>query len=181
MSAQLSVSVSGQIRSCTVKNSSDLFCKFAFQAGHEWTIISGIDDGVTQGARANLDNVAIWNYPIDIIFQAPRPSGWPQLIVAVYGENTFGNETVIGYGAAYVPMQPGVHDVNIPLFTRVPSTFTQKFASWFTGSMPETIQFNLIAGGDSREIIKTESNGFISVQFNTILTGLNKLDLIVKS
>ena len=96
MSAQISVSISGQIVSCTVKNSSDLFCKFTIQAGHEWSIISGIDDCVTQGARADLENVAVWNFPIEVIYQSPRPTGWPQLICAVYGENIFGKETVVG-------------------------------------------------------------------------------------
>ena len=178
MSAQISVSISGQIVSCTVKNSSDIFCKYSIQAGHEWSIVSGIDDGVTQGARSDLENNAIWNYPIEVIYQSPKPCGWPQLIVAVYGENLFGNETVIGYGAVHIPMQPGHHELNVPLFSRVPSSFSQRFKSWFTGSMPETISFSFLAGGDSREIIKTESNGYITVSFDIILTGLNKLDIL---
>lgn len=180
MSAQFSVSINGQIVSCTTDNSSDIFCKFGFHAGQEWSIVSGIDEGVTQGSRADLEKVAKWNFPLEIIYQSPRPTGWPQLIVAVYGENRFGNETVIGYGAAYVPMQPGHHEFNIPLFSRAPSSFGQRIKSWFTGAMPESISFAFLAAGDSREIIKTESRGYITVKFDVILVNLNKLDLIVQ-
>jgi hypothetical protein len=46
--------------------------------------------------------------------------------------------------------------------------------------MPEAINFNFIAGGDSREILKTESHGYIRVSFDVVISGLRKLDLIVQ-
>jgi len=179
MSAQISLSVQGQIISCTTENTSDLFCKFSFHAGQEWSIISGIDDGVTQSSRVNDERTAIWNFPLEIVYQSPKPSGWPQLIIAVYGENRFGNESVVGYGAVHVPLQPGHHEMNVPLFSRAPSSFTQRLKSWFTGSMPESISFNFIAGSESREIIKSESLGFVTASFDVILSGLKKLDYYV--
>lgn len=178
MAANLALVVSGEIESCTADNSSCIFCKFTYHYGSDWSIISGIDDGVTQGARPDSDKVSKWNFPIEAIFQSAKPTGWPQILVAVYGRNNLGKETVVGYGAAHLPMQPGTHKFNIPLFARAPSSFTQRIKSWFTGSMPESISFNLIATGESREIIRTESNGFITVSFNVIMTGLNKLGLI---
>ena len=179
MSAQIALSVQGQIISCTTDNTSDLFCKFIFYSGHEWSIVSGIDDGITQSSRVNHEKVSIWNYPIDIIYQSSKPSGWPQLIVAVYGENRFGNDTVVGYGAIHIPIQSGHHKINVPLFSRAPSNFLQRLQSWFSGSMPESISFGFIAGGESREIIKSESQGFITVTFDVVLSGLNKLDLLI--
>jgi hypothetical protein len=47
--------------------------------------------------------------------------------------------------------------------------------------MPEAINFNFIAVGDCREILKTESHGFTRVSFDVIISDLSKLDLIVGS
>ena len=178
-SPELVLSVQGQLLSCTADNATDLFSKFAYNTGPDWKIISGCDAGVSQTARTDLEHVCVWNYPIDAVFKSPRPFGWPQVIVSVYGVNLFGNETVVGYGAFHLPTSSGHTAFNVPLFSRAPST-TEKFVSWFTGHMPEAISFNFIAGGDSREIIKTESHGFVRVSFDVVISGLKKLDLTVQ-
>ena len=174
MSAQLVLSVQGQIISCTADNASDLFCKFGFNMGSDWTIISGCEDGVSQSARINLDHECTWNFPIDIVFQSPRPYGWPQIIFNVYG-----NKTVVGYGAVHIPTASGHHSFNVPLFSRAPSP-TERFTGFFTGRMPEAIAPNFIAGGDAREIFKTESHGYVRVTFDVVMSGLKKLDLTVE-
>ncbi|KAH0799248.1 B9 domain-containing protein 1 [Histomonas meleagridis] len=176
MSAQLIVSVQGQIVSCHSDNTDDIFCKFGFAMGSDWSIISGADEGISQTSKVGIDHCCTWNFPIDAVFQSPKPFGWPQLIVSVYGENLFGKTTVIGYGACHIPTEAGHHSFNVALFSRAP-TPAERFTGFFTGRMPEAIAPNFIAGGDAREIFKTESHGYIKVSFDTVISGLQKLDL----
>jgi B9 domain-containing protein 1 len=175
----LVLSVQGQILSCSADNATDLFCKFVFHTGADWTIISGCEDGISQTARVDIDHICIWNYPVDVVFKSPRPFGWPQVICSVYGVNLFGNQTVVGYGAFHLPASAGHHVFNVPLFSRAPTT-QEKLLSWFSGRMPETIAFNFLASGESREILKTESHGYIRVSFDVVISGLKKLDLTVQ-
>lgn len=179
MSAQLVLSVQGQIISCMADNASDLFCKFDFKMGSDWSIIQGYDEGITQSARTDLEHECTWNYPLEIIFQSPRPFGWPQIIFNVYGYNLFGNKTVVGYGATHIPTTSGHHKFNVPLFSRA-SSQTEKFTGFFTGRMPEAIATTYIADGVQREILKTESHGYVRVSFDVVISGLKKLDLTVE-
>jgi B9 domain-containing protein 1 len=179
MAAELVLSVQGQLLSCCADNATDVFCKFSFNAGPEWSIISGCEDGITQASRVDMDHSCVWNYPIDVVFKSPKPFGWPQLICAVYGVNTFGNETVVGYGAFHLPTTSGHACFNVPMFSRAPTT-KERWVSWFSGRMPEAIAFNFIAGSGSRETMKTESQGFLKVSFDVVISGLKKLDLTVE-
>ena len=178
MASQITISIQGQIVSCTTNIATDLFCKFVFISGPEWSIISGPEEGISQRARTDINKVCIWNYPIDVVFQGPKPFGWPQLVVAVYGLNLFGQETVVGYGAIHIPPQPGHHEVNLALFDRAPSSIGAKLKSWFSGDMPESIPLSTIATGDNREILRTESGGFVKVSLDIVLTGFKKFDLL---
>jgi B9 domain-containing protein 1 len=179
MSAELVLSVQGQILSCLSDTGTNAFCRFVFHSGSEWTIISGAEDGVSQIARIDTDHTCTWNYPIDVVFKSPKPFGWPQVICSVYDVNYLGRQSVIGYGAFHLPTCAGHHVCNVPLFSRS-STVREKLLSVFSGKMPEAINFNFIAGGDSREILKTESHGYVRASFDVVISGLRKLDLIVQ-
>lgn len=179
-SAQLVLSIQSQIISCTNQSADDIFCKYVFKQGPEWSIISGTEEGITQVSRASEEKESVWNHPVDIVFQSPKPFGWPQIIFSVFGRNQFGNETVVGYGAVHVPTMAGHHICNVAVYSRAPSSFIERLTSWFTGKMPESIADNFIAGGESRDIIKTESQGHIKISFDVVISGLKKLDLKVE-
>jgi B9 domain-containing protein 1 len=178
-SAELVLSVQGQIMSCQADFGSELFCRFEFHAGSDWTIISGAEDGISQIARLGADHKCTWNYPIEVVFKSSKPFGWPQVICCVYGQNFLGAQIVVGYGLFHLPTSAGHHVFNVPLFARW-STVMQKIRSVVTGAMPELIRFNFLAGGESREALKTESHGHIRVAFDVVISGLKKLDLIVQ-
>ena len=64
----------------------NLYCKYSFSYGHDWTVVTGLD-GVTAGlsqiakkGSAGMDNTfggsVVWNFPIDVAFKVgERPVG----------------------------------------------------------------------------------------------------------
>lgn len=88
----------------------NLYCKYSFNKGHDWHILSGVEHGVSQISRkssGDLDEVFIWNYPLDITFRSSNVHGWPQIVIGVYGLTMFGKDVIRGYGCTHVPTTPG--------------------------------------------------------------------------
>ena len=175
----LHLNLEAEIKSCETNRAYDLYCKYSFAYGGDWIIETGCEEGVTQTGKKDSDGVSVWNFPIEASFQASKPFGWPQIIVAVYGTNLFGQEVIVGYGAVHVPTRTGSETLNVPLYTRAPSSLFQKFVSSITGANSEAISLNIVADGDTREILKTESEGFVRVKFDVSMIGLTRLDLSV--
>lgn len=65
----------------------------------------------------------------------------PQIVLSLY------STTVLqGYGRAHLPLQPGVHYLDVPLSKPQPSTILGYFASFF-GHQPELVRASLLASG----------------------------------
>jgi B9 domain-containing protein 1 len=117
----------------------------------------------------------VWNFPLDLTFKSTNLFGWPQLVVSVYGLDSFGREVVRGYGAVHVPVSPGSHSRAIPMFVPESSSKLQKFTSWIMGRRPEFIDAKFVAQGESREVTRVRSQGSITVKFNVVTKGMRKL------
>ncbi|KAK8833869.1 B9 domain-containing protein 1 [Tritrichomonas musculus] len=176
----LIITIQGQINECTTIIANSIYCKYIFTAGRDWSVAQGSMEGITQTAKRGSDNVCVFNYPLNVSFKASKPYGWPQLIVALYGRNPFGNEMVIGYGAIHVPTQPGRHQLEIQLFRPASASIMQTIIGFFSGITPEYIDLKFIASGSDREVTTTRSQGTLTVTFNILLRGLQALDLIVQ-
>ncbi|RKO85922.1 hypothetical protein BDK51DRAFT_46151 [Blyttiomyces helicus] len=74
----------------------EMYCKFSFLYGPDWTIVSDLEEGITQLARAAPTTV----------FRAGA-TGRPQLIVSIYGPDLLGRDVVKGYGSVRIPLSPG--------------------------------------------------------------------------
>lgn len=48
-----------------------------------------------------------WLNPFESVLIRPNPYIGPQIVVSVYGPDTFGNDVVRGYGATHIPFTPG--------------------------------------------------------------------------
>ena len=167
------------MNSCKIIGASDLYCKIGYNFGSSWSVVQGSDDGVTQMSNPDPTNKYVWNYPLNVSFKSTTPSGWPQIVMAIYGRNTFGNDVVAGYGAYHIPTRPGHHEITIPIFVPASSSILQSIVGWFSGVKPEFINLNFIAGSDDRELIRTESHGYIKVVFDVAIYGLEANNLIV--
>ncbi|XP_045076218.1 B9 domain-containing protein 1-like [Coregonus clupeaformis] len=143
--------INGQIEGANFPEYDDLYCKYCFVYGHDWAPTSGLEEGISQITSKGRDSPQrmIWNFPLEITFKSTNPLGWPQIVVSVYGPDTFGNDVVRGYGATHIPLHswtvsisplsisftPGQHTRTIRLFLNPPSRL-QKFTSWLLGRRP---------------------------------------------
>lgn len=57
--------------------------------------------------NAAHDQLLVWNFPLDITYKATNAFGWPQLVVSVYGLDTFGRDVIKGYGCIHLPICGG--------------------------------------------------------------------------
>ncbi|XP_061201711.1 B9 domain-containing protein 1 isoform X2 [Neopsephotus bourkii] len=150
------VSVTGQIESGRFPGFDDLYCKFCFVYGQDWVPTAGLEEGISQITSTSdvSPTTLVWNFPIDITFKSTNPSGWPQIVVSVYGPDFFGHDVVRGYGAVHVPFTPG---------------------SWFTGRRPEFTDPRVVAQGEGREVTRVRSQGFVTISFNVVTKDMKKL------
>ncbi|XP_072532428.1 B9 domain-containing protein 1 isoform X1 [Salminus brasiliensis] len=193
--------VSGQIEGAHFPEYDDLYCKYCFVYGHDWAPTSvsevqishpvvlslepqhtshtalGLEEGISQITSKGRDSSQslVWNFPLDITFKSTNPFGWPQIVVSVYGPDTFGNDVVRGYGAVHIPFTPGKHSRTVPMFVPESTSRLQKFTSWLMGRRPEYTDPKVVAQGEGREVTRVRSQGFVTLQFNIVTKDMKKL------
>uniref|UniRef100_A0A672NI00 B9 domain-containing protein 1 n=1 Tax=Sinocyclocheilus grahami TaxID=75366 RepID=A0A672NI00_SINGR len=113
----------------------------------------------------------VWNFPLDITFKSTRP----QIVVSVYGPDTFGNDVARGYGAIHIPFTPGKHTKPIPMFVPESTSRLQTFTSWLMGRRPEFTDPKVVAQGEGRDVTRVRSQGFVTLQFNIVTKDMKKL------
>jgi len=55
----------------------------------------------------------------------------------VYGIDFLGRDVVRGYGSALVPLSPGNHVIDLPVYVPLSSSILSDWVSWFWGNPPE--------------------------------------------
>ncbi|XP_023677619.1 B9 domain-containing protein 1 isoform X1 [Paramormyrops kingsleyae] len=169
--------INGQIEGADFPEYDELYCKYCFVYGHDWAPTSGLEEGISQISSRGRDtrHGLVWNFPVEITFKSTNPFGWPQIVVSVYGPDTFGNDVVRGYGAVHVPVTPGKHVKTIPMFVPESTSRLQKFTSWLMGRRPEFTDPKVIAQGEGREVTRVHSQGSVSFSFNIVTKDMKKL------
>ncbi|XP_020279185.1 B9 domain-containing protein 1 isoform X4 [Pseudomyrmex gracilis] len=112
---QFFLSVTGSIEHSEFYDVDNAYCKYGFHFGPEWSVVSGIEEGLTQMCKCSNDprNLVVWNFPLDITFKSTNPHGWPQLIMSFYGLDFFGNDVIRGYAVCHLPLQTGHHEKSV--------------------------------------------------------------------
>ncbi|XP_004716836.1 B9 domain-containing protein 1 isoform X2 [Echinops telfairi] len=169
--------VNGQVESAQFPEYDDLYCKYCFVYGQDWAPTAGLEEGISQITSKSQDTrqLLTWNFPIDVTFKSTNPSGWPQIVLSVYGPDLFGNDVVRGYGVVHIPFSPGRHKRTIPMFVPESTSKVQKFTSWFMGRRPEYTDPKVVAQGEGREVTRVRSQGFITLLFNVVTKDMKKL------
>ncbi|KAI8830947.1 b9 domain-containing protein 1-like protein [Chytriomyces cf. hyalinus JEL632] len=190
-----SVTVTGQIESALYPYFDNLYCKYNFKYGPDWVVVSGLEDGLTQMARAStsttfsqamyssgaFSRTCVWNFPIDVCFKSTNPFGWPQLVVCVYGLDEFGRDVVRGYGAVRLPLTAGRHVLYIPTVVPRATTPFNAFLSWATGRVPEYLDPNFIAQSKGREVTRVKSQGALKIVLDIATKEIDKFGLQVSA
>jgi len=141
-------------------------------------VIQGHEGGLSQITTKSDDErqLFVWNFPLDVTFKSTNPFGWPQLVVSCYGQDSVrGYDVVRGYGSVYVPVSPGSHTCDIPMFVPESSSAFQKFTGWISGRRPEFVDPQVVAQGEGREVTRVRSQGRLRVKFNIITRDMKKL------
>ena len=96
--------VNGQVESGDFPHD-DLYVRYGFTFGPDWTVVDGVETGLSQIARKTpgCSNSVVWNFPVDISFKSTNAHGWPRMSVSVYGVDALGRDVVRGYGSVLVP------------------------------------------------------------------------------
>ncbi|EOD40530.1 hypothetical protein EMIHUDRAFT_222627 [Emiliania huxleyi CCMP1516] len=149
------VMATGQIESGRFEGNSSLYCRYVFSCGEDWSVMCGVEEGITQMASSSgstANGSVVWNFPIDATFRSTCPHGWPQLVLSVYGEDYFGRpDMILGYGAVHLPLTPGRHRVTVRTFRPLASSLLGRLQSWLNGMRPEFIESLFPAKGEGRE------------------------------
>ena len=146
--------------------------------GEDWSLISGLEDGITQIARGGRAPVTIggdrlvWNFPLDLAYKSTNVFGWPQIVISVYGSDAWGRDQILGYGCAHLPTQPGRHALRVRLFRPLASSGLQGFIGWIMGKTPEFSDPKFPAYGEGREVTRVESGGHVVLKLNMLTKGL---------
>ena len=136
------VMATGQIESGRYEGLDSLYCRYAFNCGDDWRVVSGVEEGITQmstasGTGGEQGLIAVWNFPIDVTFRATCAHGWPQIVVSVYGSDSLGHtDTIVGYGATHLPLQPGRHELYVRTFRPLASSLFLRLQSWSAEPRP---------------------------------------------
>ncbi|KAL2917268.1 hypothetical protein HK105_203333 [Polyrhizophydium stewartii] len=162
-----------------------LYCKFGFHMGPDWTVLSGLEEGITQFAKSRQASTftdsgqaikpCVWNFPFSVSFKSTNPFGWPQLLVTVYGLDALGRDVVRGYGSVRVPMAPGSHTLYVSMFVPIATSPFNQFYSWMLGRPPEFIDPKFAAKSSGREITRVRSQGTVKVLLNIVTKDLEAL------
>lgn len=202
------VSISGQIEFIDILASagSSWHCKYEFVAGPDWKVVSGLEAGLSQIANVVSNGAKIvLNLPLEIIYKStnlygckytlvvnnfpvfiPRIFPGPQIVLSVYNEMN-----LQGYGRLHMPLQPGVHKINVALSRPIPSSLLGYFASFF-GYQPELLQPKMLATTSGNNcklvillfqlstiqiilVIRMVSNGEVNISANILSQNLQSM------
>uniref|UniRef100_A0A914DJK4 B9 domain-containing protein 1 n=1 Tax=Acrobeloides nanus TaxID=290746 RepID=A0A914DJK4_9BILA len=98
----------------------------------------------------------------------------PQIVVCCYGHDSFGNDVIRGYGAAYLPTVSGRAKRSMAIFVPEASTAMHKILGFFTGRRAEFVDPRIVSMSEGRDVTRVRTQGHVTISFNTVLKDLKK-------
>lgn len=168
--------ITGQIESGNFGAANNLYCKFSFTQGNDWTVVvgnSGVTGGLSQIAQRGAtgfgivdDGSVIWNFPIDVVYKATNAYGWPRIAITVYGVDALGRDVAYGYGSVMVPTQPGQYEREVEMYAPMPASMVQRIMNSVRGTHPEYFDSNFVAQGSNREVTRVQATGSVKLSLH---------------
>ena len=119
------VTIAGQIEFGDFMELDGLGIKYDFVAGSDWqptdsASVSGAGSHAFKCAYGQESKAKInWNLPFEVTYRSMNPHGWPQLVIYCNQIDAMGEESCKAYGCTYVPIQPGVVQKTVRMFTPI--------------------------------------------------------------
>jgi hypothetical protein len=171
----LSVYLFGSIEFGRFNSCNDVYLKYSIVSGPDWILASGSDVGVTQISRCKQgtgnSREFVWNQPVSISYRTYNYFGWPQIVLSVYYFDAFGNDQILGYGCAHLPISgqiPANLKQTVTIYAPQSTSTIRRVLSWFLGKKPELLDSNLFARADCRSLLQMSPVGEVDMSFNMI-------------
>ncbi|XP_058053483.1 B9 domain-containing protein 2 [Anopheles bellator] len=162
------VHIIGELRSAADFDEPNLFCRWSVQYGSSWKLIEGHAEGQTCCSTARIDQRSDFCTPIDLHLACRGLQGWPKLQVEVYAVNALQQYWPVGYGFAFVPPQPGPHQLSITTWKvsspRFADTLREKFHTGGFALAKSDIAFS----GIERYKLLTKTAGTVELELMLI-------------
>jgi B9 domain-containing protein 2 len=152
------------------------FCKWDVSAGPTWLCVGGDESGQTQVDYAGDGGHYCWNHPLDLHYYTKSIQGWPRFKMEVWHLDEYGVQELIGYAFCFVPMQPGVHDLEVDVWCPVGNDKDELF-SYFLGVTPQLLDKEIVSdclkAKNERNRIFTKTAGTVNLHLEVILRNLD--------
>ncbi|KAJ8726357.1 hypothetical protein PYW07_001055 [Mythimna separata] len=162
------------------QDKSSLFCRYSFQAGPNWTVISGCPEGQTVSGKLDYEKTVIWAHPLDIHYVTKGVQGWPKLLVQVSCLDSIGRSWIVGYGCCNLPAVPGLHNIHVNCWVPSSTCITDRIRQYFLGGSHQLIQSDIVNLGLNRFKLKTQSKGTVQLQVNLLLRNFSQFGVEYK-
>lgn len=165
------VAISGQVEYGHFMGMDGLQVKYAFVVGDEWQLASGEAEGHGQYAfkgmqRQSGDKRIIWNRPFEVQYRSMSPHGWPRIVLYCLGKNSDGKEFVKAYGSTNVPIEPGVHQKTIRMYSPIKTGTIWEYFGWQFDTDGLSSLINnpaAVASPEGREVSRVWASGNVVV------------------
>eukprot|EP01038_Epipyxis_sp_PR26KG_P007575 gene7575-10319_t len=161
----------GQIEGGYFGSNDYLYCKYSFQYGLDWTIAGGLEMGISQvscRSSSGMDNMIVWNFPVDLSFHSSSISGWPRMALTVHGVDFFGNDVIKGYCSVLIPITSGQHQLEVDLYAPLAQSTLNHLISTLLGNPPEFFDPKFVCQSEGREVSRVQKSGKVIVNISVI-------------
>ena len=166
------VTIAGQIETGDFLELDGLNIKYNFIAGSDWSESGGESSGTGSHAfkcaygQSSTQAKINWNHPFEITYRSMNPFGWPQLVIYCNQIDALGNESCKAYGCTHVPIQPGVVQKTIRMFTPIEQNrCLEFFGSFQEGEDLKVDDPEMIAKAHARDHTRVKAGGKVTVTF----------------
>ncbi|PAA62683.1 hypothetical protein BOX15_Mlig030560g1 [Macrostomum lignano] len=167
------VHVIGQIVGASEFPENDLFCKWEAHFGPAWKRLEGEVSGQTQVDCPASGEMAYFAHPIDLHFATRGLQGWPKLHFEVFHYDWAGRSSLVGYGFAHVPSQPGLHKIDCVTW-RPTGSFMDEVSSKFVGGGIQLKRPDLVYELHDRRNVHSTAGGKVHLELSVILRNFDK-------
>lgn len=163
----------GQLVGATDFPEKNLFCIWEFQAGGGWSLVEGDRHGQTQTDEPLLDDMSVWNHPLDVHYATKGLPGWPKLHLQVWHQDAYGRCEIYGYGFVTIPTTPGRHRIECRTW-KPQSSLRDQFVSYFLGGGAQLRSTDVVYSQADRFRLYTTSSGSVVLDLQLVLRNFDK-------
>lgn len=150
-------------------NTNKVYARWEINVGTDWRLLAGIDQGETfYDSSEHSQDIAVFEHPVDLHYACKSLTGWPRLVVEVWGVDVHGRHAVAGYGAIAIPCAPGEYSLKVPTW-RPQGTAEHKRLSYYLGANPELVHKKMLLSGNARFGLSTVSSGTVLLRIGVIV------------